>query len=392
MITNQQRIQPTEHSSSSLSETLGKCVSDTVQAIARDNFSRKNDFIHSPQMDSLNGGIWYQNEYYQLLKDHEDVDRPISSRLKMCIQNNLCYDYYAPPKLLKRMAAGATTPSTQFVLADGVQASTVLDSLLGERKLALLGSTSVCQLGQYNALYQVLGREKFNKLFSSPSKRPFKLSHYADTENPLRLFLERSEEKAHQIGQRVIFRNVKEYREKHALLGDCPFIDSITLSHLSDTHSADQQRYSGLGLPPEGMTEEEVEGVLIEKYNKPPLDCSCVSSELQNRFFPTETKLNIHLTSHQFMASQTEDNQTDLEDALTAEGIFEHDGFIKFLQLQSKPITVEEARTSSEFGLEDSTAHFNVTLIESLVKLPLEKVSMDFVLVNMQKLLAGDPH
>ena len=103
-------------------------------------------------------------------------------------------------------------------------------SKLTKKAFGLLDCCKVCQIGQYHALYKVLGAAKFDKLFSHAGGSPMCLSDYnalKTPQNPLLPFLELlypetgspgSRDLA--VGQRICLKNVSAYHNKHPLMGE----------------------------------------------------------------------------------------------------------------------------------------------------------------------------
>ncbi len=146
--------------------TLGKTIAETVQAIAKDRFYRKQNY--STQLELLNGGIWYRGDYYRALESVAARNPQAAQCMEFLKRNHCFYHAYAPNELFRYVpksdAPLGYDPYT-LQLQHGVEPSQAIHALLNEKKFAMMTCLMVVQIGQYQALLQTLGSEKFNKLF-----------------------------------------------------------------------------------------------------------------------------------------------------------------------------------------------------------------------------------
>ena len=250
---------------------------------------------------------------------------------------------------------------------------------MNEPSFALLDSCAVCQIGQYHALYKVLGQAKFDKLFSHQTGSPLILSSYNVPSNPLLPFLDRIVTEKGTLGNRRVavgqvvgFKNVEAYKAKHQLMGEDASLWAVCLQNRPD-----HQSYVMLGLNPEGMNEVEIEEQLLNDYNKPPQSCEALSDTLVAQILPSGREPN--LAACALMKSPTDENKARFVRVLRQLGVSAADAAynMKLRLAFNQPLTRQQVNL--DFGLENSVIDFNIDLIEELVRRPLDQVSMDFV-------------
>jgi hypothetical protein len=251
---------PVETSNQTVHEVesrLNNKAIEVIQAIVGDNESRKNLFKKNIQL--LASGIHYDCDYYNALLETNQ-----NERLAFFKERNSFFHGYASPKHFKMI--NDNTPSGKkvysFVLMDGVLPSEALRVM--KEGLSFIGCGEVCQVAQYSAILDVLGTEKFNALFASDSSTPLiigrpqnnpisRLRYYFMEENP-------SEVKK---GDLVYITNAGSYPYKH-YRGIARGFNAICVDNTKGS-----EKFTSLGLSPEGMTRDQIVDVLIAEYNKP---------------------------------------------------------------------------------------------------------------------------
>ncbi len=248
-------------------------VVEAIRDIAADSETRKG-YMNRPSF--LDSGIFYTQDYFQALKQlhrlhslEELINKHALTHGKVSTAHfNTVYDHKNPIK----------KSPYRFVLKSGVTPSAALQTLL--EGFNLLECASVAQIAYYIAVQNLLGIEKFDILFGSESSYPFRIGQ--QPKHPLDVlkkhYIESSEKRAPlKRGDLVYFKNVIKYRLKH------PFGHASGFNVICVDDTIGAERFVGLGLPPEGVTREEMQVLLLEEYNKPPVSEEFFSEELNER-------------------------------------------------------------------------------------------------------------
>lgn len=256
---------PTPHSSKTLTveEVRGRLQNISVEILAeitRDNAHRMDGFTNDIQL--LSQGVFYLTDYFKSLKEKNQTNRINHFR-----DRNVFFHGYTSPNHFT-LADQATSPSgkkvANFVLKNGVLPSEALDAM--KNGLSLLGCGEVCQIAQYGALQDVLGTEKFNALFASNSPTPLMIGSQLPT-NPIsrfRLYLMQENPSTLQKGDVVFIQNATTYASKHVTGHAHAF------NVLCAENTPGSEKYIGLGLPPEGLTHDQINALLLCEFNLPP--------------------------------------------------------------------------------------------------------------------------
>ena len=273
---------------------------------------------------SLQKGIWYASSYYEKLKELAQTDPSARMRLETVRNLNRFYHPY-PPKHFD-LCSDQRSPSgysvANIILKKGSLPSEALEGIVTDRELGILDCCKVFPIGQYHALYRVLGKEKFDKLFSHQTGSSLVLERdYGFKANPLMPFLQCIRPKkgaygnrAVAVGQRIGFKNVEDYKAKHQLIGRMRMLQC----HLFQEHPRGEQKYVGLGINTEGMDEEEIDALMLEEHNKPPLSCEPLSDSLiQNMRINKEQ----NLAYCALMQAATEENKAHYLKVLQESGV-----------------------------------------------------------------------
>lgn len=264
-----------------LKQRLGRIAARTVGDISVDSNHRLENY--RTDITCLAEGVFYQNNYYIALKETNQT-----KRIEWFKNKNYFYHIY-PPKYFENIPDSEQSNSgfaiAKIVLKKGALPSEALKA--AKQGLAFLDCNTVCQIGQYQALYDVWGEKTFNRIFSHETGKPMMLSDYDTPDNPLLGFLKkgscdegRKGSRPVKVGDRVSFSNDPRYAQKHALMGD---FQAISVSCIDDTPGA--QRYVALGLPSGGCQEEGIEETCLSAHNQTPMSLEPLTDELANQLF-----------------------------------------------------------------------------------------------------------
>jgi len=355
-----------------LRDRMGQIVADTVRRIVQDTSLRVQG---EPTCKTLSQGIFYSSVYYELIQKLATTKKSAKKRLDDLIKNNSFWNSHPP--------AGFELVSRYRVqVKKGTVPSVALKSILEANEFALMDCAMVCQIGQYWALLSILGPQKFDRLFNNETGVPLMLSQYDASENPLMLFLHAitpdTRKKGHRdiaVGQRVCFDNVSGYKTKHLRLGEASSYHVICLNA-----EESQQTFVGHGLKPTGMTEEEVEQVLVDEYNKLP-----PSPEMISVLFAAKIGINkrMELARIKLLEDPSEENKKKWVDISTPQIGHHNAEFLgQELQRQAKSaqLTLSDVY-DKEFGLNEKNyvLDFRIDLIQHLVKTSLKLISFDAI-------------
>lgn len=269
--TNQVNRQLTEVE---VSQRLQDVSAEQIKQIVSDNTTRKN---HKENIQLLAKGIFYPHEYYKALNEHES-----NERLTWFTNRDSFFHGYASPKHFE-IVSDPSSPSGKkvacFVLKSGVLPSEALNAI--KEGLTLLGCGETCQIAQYIAIKDVWGTSKFDALFASNTKTPLIIGR-ADN-NPiskLRNYLMQLNPALSEIkkGDLVYIQNANSYSSKH-LKGQSSGDNTLCID---DT--IESQKFTTLGLSPNGNSHEEIQDYLISKYNVPCKDLEGLSEKTKKAY------------------------------------------------------------------------------------------------------------
>ncbi len=258
---------------------LGEIVSRTIKQIAGDFLRRKEGYKRDTTL--LESGFWYPCEYFAALKECKK-----EKRLEYFVKNGSFYHCYPNPKLTGFQSLSDPESLTgkrpgAFILSPGRSASKALQAL--QQNLIIGDCVQCCQVGQYQALLEILGEERFDKLFSSDPNTRMIISNYAIKANPLFFFLNHAQNGGSKgsrnvyPGQRVGFRNYKDYELKH-MTGESASYNAICVDATPGA-----QKFVTLGTPAEGFTEDQMLHFMTEEYNHEPVGFSIYTVEMVNK-------------------------------------------------------------------------------------------------------------
>lgn len=248
-------------------ESVTNFVADRACQILAEINQSLNDRLEksSTEPSQLKKGIFYPNDYCELLLDN--VDMKAHQQLR---KNGSYYCGLAPQEFFEVRRLNLKTFTTVYFggywarVLPGRSASDALEAFLNG--LTLTSSTEICQLSLFLALRDLLTKDKFDILFDARSPCPLTL--YGDfTNNPTIqcLFsvysITATPDGQIQKGDMVVFRNSPSYGWKH-VNGEFS-----VLATLCDSAPGQPVTFSGFWLPP-AMTRDEILDELCEEYNR----------------------------------------------------------------------------------------------------------------------------
>lgn len=214
--------------------------------------------------------------------------------------------------------------------------------------LSIIDCGVACQIARYGALHDVLGEKKFNKLFSAESGELMNIGFTPNELQPMRFFVRASEacskndqgkpgNRPVKKGQLVGFEGAKYYEHKY------PFSNWGNLNAICICDIPGQQKFVAFGTDPKGNTEKELCDLLLKNFKKNEDPYLIMAQDIES-FRRTKEEVDSFSYSNKMYIQNIYDSITEVT------------GYC--------PGTIQE---------------FIVELIDDLVKMPLEAVSMDYV-------------
>lgn len=232
--------------------------------------------------DLFGKGIWYADQYSQGLKKFNQ-----SKRLEHLVNSKITFFGYAPTSFYSRLPGNFLGNEVcGFQLNPDKSVSDGLKVLGGN--FALLECATVTQVAFHRALYNHLGAEKAEALFSGSSPHPLQLSG-ADS-NPLsKLYdavLIKDERDMNpgdscyysNIGNQIIDKKFVGYLAKHPT-------GTLRGQNVVCLKADKENSYLGFGLNSNGVTREEIEKLLWNGFNESPMDESYISPEIWSELY-----------------------------------------------------------------------------------------------------------
>lgn len=239
---------------------------EAVKRIAEDHFKRQEladpshlHFSREAALDALRGGVWYSTDYiaaFRKLNKHlKEINQPLKpadlaglaplSNLKYVSKGNAPSAYFAP-----------TGNVLVWRAKPDVSASDALDAALAGPTLTDCGGA--CNLARHKALRDLLGKERYDKIFRGRLFIGYPRVDYLD------LFTKTSTQNAKgkyemRRGNKVLFKNNELYVLKHPF-GICQAYHMVY---------AGQGQYVSIGVPPGGYTIPQTVALLRDDFNKP---------------------------------------------------------------------------------------------------------------------------
>lgn len=244
-----------------------------VKEISGDTHNRVTNY--GRDITLLNSGCYYPNDYFRLLQ--EAKQKP---RFDYFFNKGSFFHGHASPKhftMLEAKNKPTGVLANIFVIKKGIQPSDALAAL--RQGLNFIGCGETCQIAFYEGIKQLIGQNKFNALFANVQTNllPFSIN-WDSLKNPLCcLFMYSRDTSRYQLGDLVFFANVPLYRQKH-INGEASGFFSICVDNTTGS-----ERFTTLGLSPNGSTRQEIKEKLLNEFNTSPIGNAIVPKEIGSR-------------------------------------------------------------------------------------------------------------
>lgn len=336
----------------------------TMLEIVADYEYRCDNVLDKPEL--LLNGIWMQNKYFSMLKEIPSARK----RLKFFIRNNCILDPFPPEGMTKILSDKSVTGFDlyQVVLKQGKLPSKALDAV--RKRFSLLDYMAVCHIAYYQALYEVLGRDKFNIIFRDNSPAPLSFGNLESFSNLLKKADSTPQEKDSRpvkVGSLVTFGNISQYKEKHRHLGKSQYLTVICTDG-----TLGKQKYAGLGLPHEGCSEEEIEELLVKEHNEALFTSEFITDELMEKIAKPKGLTGPALRNmYEMQKSFSEDpNLVGTFEELNEE--LHLNAWNEWMKAVKNNVTLDQAKKDPSFGyLPESHCQLNIDIIQEFIQHPL---------------------
>lgn len=273
---------PVSDNTTSLRDRLSSVAIDTLSEIMIDRAKRIEGYKNEQNL--LNGGIWYGNEYYNILNKQLHY-----KRLQFLREKGAFYTCYSTSQYFK-MKKSELSPIGFFpylIVKDGCSPSNAIDDL--QKSITFLGCAETCLIGYLKAIRSVIGFEKFDKFFTVSPQYPlvidFNVSHpYFNLLNTIPV------EETWRKGQIAYISNTKLYPQKH-LNGEGSGHFCICCDDTSK-----KEKFLSLGFPIEGSTYDDINKKLIYEYNQEPIGMDIVTESVAKKILSTYPKNQNYVT------------------------------------------------------------------------------------------------
>lgn len=231
-------------------------------------FSRRmRDFRKNTAL--LDGGVFDTRSYFDALLEVKDSSEELNKRFNFLLQKGDFYHGRAPARCFSMREAKISDFSCftgkvimGYRLNSGVSASEALKTLL--LGLTFLGPKEVCIVSYYQAILDVLGEKRFNRIFSNFSVRA------SDLDSPIYKLLKAASSNKEKIdkAEMVYITNSSSYAIKHPF-GYLGKHTLLCMDEAEGEEDIEDAEFLGLGVDPLGATKDDVVEYLIEGFNKP---------------------------------------------------------------------------------------------------------------------------
>ena len=275
-------ISPPSISKETVEKQLSSKAIETIKDIVADTSKRMQG--HKANIQLLNSGIFYPNEYFKALKATNQT-----ARLNFFLNKGSFYHGYLSPKHFEMVKNDSMPTGVQlyfFVLKKGVKPSEALAAL--RRGPSLIGCGETCEVAYFEAIKDVLGIEKFDLLFSAESSTPLRIDYNSPT-NPLVSLIQQALSPKTLKGRIVHIVNTPYYPIKH-LNGEARGFNAIVCNE-----TAKLETVTTIGLKPEGSTFAETNETLLQEFNDEPIGMAIVTQEVAQRIIASNPSEKIRL-------------------------------------------------------------------------------------------------
>jgi hypothetical protein len=255
-----------------INETQHRLAETTVrvaQEMAADNEMRMGSYTH--QIEVLNEGVYYPNQYYSALKTKKQTKRLEWHKQKGNFFHGYASSKYFEQRLDPRNLTTGIEPYS-YRIKRGVLPHEALAAF--RKGPSLISCGDLCQTAFYEAIREVLGNEKFDLLFAADSPTPFHLGFNTPSLGIYALIIPAAQRKK---GDLVYFTNASSYCERH-VNGEARGYVTICMSNDSP-----EKKYTTLGLSSQGVTVEAMKEVMLQECNAVPIGMEIVTEDMARR-------------------------------------------------------------------------------------------------------------
>lgn len=241
-----------------------------LQAIAKRSRESLNGYAENPSF--LDTGMWYPSDLFMALTKTQQT-----GKINLLMEKDAFYYGYANPEFFEpvKEQGGVERGRCAFQVKDGVPAADALKEI--RTGFTICDCTMAYSIAFYETLLDILGEEKFNRLFQGHFRMVLGQSLTFCTPENL-LCEHRNGSPFIKKGKRFYFEGVQYFHDKHLF---SPW-GGIHVVCIDDT--ANRQLFTGFGLDPEGETAEQIIQKLLEAYNEPADLTMGLSKELLDKF------------------------------------------------------------------------------------------------------------
>jgi hypothetical protein len=233
-----------------------------MKAICADSNLRLAGYAKKPSL--LDKGIFYSTDYFRALKS---IGKLGAKRFEFLFEQGAFIHGLAPKDFFSIKKSFPDHPHHSFHITgkiirgyemkEGVSASNALRAVFNS--LIFLDCAQVCFLSYYYAIFDLLGEDRFNLLFTE-----FNLE--INKTNPLAKVIKTSSSASKKLdkAQLVYVTSIESYAIKHP----CETAQGYNLLCLESGRS-DEISFLGFGLSESGANHEEIKLKLLSDYNAP---------------------------------------------------------------------------------------------------------------------------
>lgn len=292
---------------------------EVMHEMVRDSFDR----CQRGSSEDLEGGVFMPNDYFRLLNLH-----PLNTktRIDWLMKRQAFYIGYAPIKNFEMVPTTSQISGVipyHFAMKKGSVPSVALQALLSGP--SLIGCGEAQAVVQAKALEKLVGVSAFNSLFFDSSETPFVIhSFISNYTHPL---IDLAAVRDIRKGDYVAFTNVpiELYGRKHPW-GESQAYNTICCG-ITDSK---EPLFTGLGLPPNGLTQKEIGKRLLEDFNVRPLEGTMIPESVRRAAADIEA-IAKQLSQYQLSKTEFEDLGGGGIVTCTRENM---EGVVRFMQNQ----------------------------------------------------------
>lgn len=228
----------------------------------------------NPQrVDLLFRGMFYQEEHSKRLMQLASsggmapMKQIAITKNFMELTHSGAYYHGLAPKDLFEIPDDKSSPTGKkvmhYTLKKGCAPSHALERVLNLQKgeVFFVDCLVICQISAYKMIQETIP-DKFDDLFGSDSPVPLSLGRDSAVMKVFLTTIPANKVDKIEVGDWVSFGNIDRYQWKH-FNGSALGMNTVCVSTTPT--------FTGLGLDPKGVTQEEIEKLLLEEYNKAPV-------------------------------------------------------------------------------------------------------------------------